>query len=45
MNEKIKTILVAVLAVITLALVIWVAVLLISDPKVVVRSVLLKKSA
>ena len=33
------------LAVITLALVIWVAVLLISDPKGVVRSVLLKKSA
>ena len=33
------------LAVITLALVIWVAVLLISDPKGVVRSVLLKKAA
>ena len=33
------------LAVITIALVIWVAVLLISDPKGVVRSVLLKKAA
>ena len=33
------------LAVITLALVIWVAVLIISDPKGVVRSVLLKNSA
>ena len=33
------------LAAITIALVIWVAVLLISDPKGVVRSVLLKKAA
>ena len=33
------------LAVITLALVIWIGVLLVSDPKGVVRSVLLKKAA